>query len=75
MSRVLRDLATSRADQVVKLRRAAADFPLLARLFTKTADALESSVEVPFDVNESFRWTPVQAEIVALAGRALDGTL
>lgn len=73
--RTLKDPATSRAAQLATLRRAAGESPALAGVFLALADALESTTGVPFDVNESFRWTPVQANVVALAERVLAGAL
>jgi hypothetical protein len=74
MSRVLRDLATSRADQVDKLRRAAAESPAHAGLFDAVAQAMES-IGPDLDITEAFRWTPVQVHAVRLAELVLAGRL
>lgn len=74
-ARVLRNLSTSRAEQIAKLTRAAEESPALAGLFTALRQALETSIDVPFHINESFRWTPVQVQTLLLADQVLRGEL
>lgn len=74
MSRVLRDLATSRAEQVDKLRRAAQESPAHAGLFDAVVRAMES-IGPDVDVAEAFRWTPVQVHAVRVADLVLAGRL
>lgn len=66
---------TSRDEQVALLHRAAALRPVLAETFTALAVALESTVDLPLDVNESWRWSQTQRAIVGLAGLVEAGAL
>jgi hypothetical protein len=67
--------ATSRGEQIAVLHRAAEMRPVLGEVFTALAVALESTIEMPLDPGESWRWSQMQRAVVGLAELVLRGAL